>query len=456
MIKTIHEPARDINVRAEVDILVVGGGPAGIMAAEAAAQDKNLKVMLLEQRGFLGGNLVLGLPILSFLDADGNQVIKGATQRFVDRLAARGMATGHKRCKLHMSLTMVDPEEVKTEAWKIMEESGVDVLMYVFVSDAIVEDGKVKGVIIESKAGREAILAKTVIDCSGDADVAYRAGVECTKGDEKGLMQPPTLMFLMRGVNLPQVRDNVVNHSDEYAMDIMPPEQFAQGNFTMVGYRKQLAKAIAEDNLNITVARTIFMTGIKDDEVWVNMTRVSGVDGTDPVSYTYAERECRKQMYDVAKYLIKYIPGFENAYIAIVPPFTGIRETRVIVGKYVMTAEDLLGAYRCDDAIAVASYPIDLHHEVGGDCTLIYGEGPYDIAYRTLVPEKIKGLLVAGRCSSMNHGAMAATRVMSTVMAMGEAAGHAAAVAVADGVDVSEVDVKKVQQRILDNGGYLR
>ena len=452
--KTYFEPAREVKVRAEVDILVVGGGPAGIMAAEAAAKGGKTEVMLLEQRGFLGGNLTLGLPILSMLDKDGNQIIKGATGRFVERLQQRGKATGHKRCKLHISLTMVDPEAVKTLAWEIMDECGVEVLMYVNVVDTIVENGTVKGVIIESKAGREAILAKTVIDCSGDGDVAFRAGVECNKGDKDGRMQPPTLMFSMRGVDIDKVRDNVVNHSDEYGMDIMPPEQFREGNFTMVGYRKQLADAISK-GLNITVARTNLMIGLKDDELWVNMTRVSGGDATDPASYTAVERECRRQMYDVARYLIEYIPGCENAWIETVPPFTGIRESRVIVGKYVLTSEDLLEARKADDVIAVASYPIDLHLEVGGDCTLIYCKGSYDIPYRTLVPATIEGLLVAGRCSSMDHGAMAATRVMSTVMAMGEAAGTAARIAVEDGVNPSAVDVKRVQTALLENGGYL-
>lgn len=453
--KTFIEPQKELKVRAEVDVLVVGGGPAGIMAAEAAAKDKNLHVMLLESRGFLGGNLTIGLPILAFLDKNGNQIIKGAPQKFVDRLSKRGCATGHKRCKLHMSLTMVDPDMVKTVAWEIMDKQGVEVLLYVFVSDAIVENGEVKGVIIESKAGREVILAKTIIDCTGDADVAYRAGVECKMGDDQGRMQPPSLMFSMRGVNLQQVRDNVVNHYDEYTMDIMPAEQFKTGNFTMVGMRKQLADAISK-GYNITVSRTIFMTGIKDDELWVNMTRECGTDGTDPVSYTHAEHECRKQMYDVAKYLKEYIPGFEKAWIENVPPFTGIRETRVIKGKHVFTKEELLEGARFDDAIAVASYPIDLHHEVGGDCTLIYGKDCYDLPYGVLVPEKIENILVAGRSSSMTHDAMAATRVMSTVMALGEAAGTAARIALEDNVKPSQVDVKKVQAALKENGAYLR
>ena len=174
--KSIKEPARELKVRAEVDVLVVGAGPAGIMAAEAAAKDKNLKVMLIEQRGYMGGNLTIGLPILSFLGPKGDQVVKGGAQKFIDRMWAKGAASEHKPCKNHMSLTIIDPDQVKTVAWEIMDDAGVEVLLYVFVTDTIVENGKVKGVIIESKAGREVILAKTIIDCTGDGDVADLVG----------------------------------------------------------------------------------------------------------------------------------------------------------------------------------------------------------------------------------------------------------------------------------------
>ena len=173
--KTIKEPARDIPVRAEADVLVVGGGPAGIMAAEAAAGD-GLRVMLVESRGFLGGNLTIGLPILGFLGRKGNQIIEGSAQRFIDRLRARGAASEHRPCKNHMSLTIIDEEEVKRTALEIMEEKGVEVLLYTFFADAIREGDAVKGVIIESKAGREAILAKTVIDCTGDDPWNHYAG----------------------------------------------------------------------------------------------------------------------------------------------------------------------------------------------------------------------------------------------------------------------------------------
>lgn len=452
--KTIKEPAREIGVRAEVDVLVVGGGPSGIMAAEAAAKDKNLKVMLIESRGFLGGNLTIGLPILSFLGPKGNQVIRGAAQKFIDRLRAKNAAGEHKRCKNHMSLTIIDPEEVKTTAWEIMDEAGVNVLCYTFVSDSIVENGEVKGVIIESKAGREAILAKTVIDCTGDGDVAFRAGVECRKGDKEGGMQPPTLMYSMRGVEIQKLRDAICNEPQKYDMDVMPPEQFRTGHFITVGLRGCIKEA-QEAGLDIPVARTILITGLKEDEIWVNMTRVNGVDSTLPESYTKGEHDARKQMYVVAEYLRRFVPGFDKAWIETVAPFMGIRESRVIVGKYVMTAEDILQQKHFDDVIAVAGYPVDIHHAKGGDCTMLFCDDAYDIPYRVLVPEKIENLLVAGRCSSMNHEAMAATRVMSTCMALGEAAGTAARIALAASVKPSQVDVAEVQKALLANGAYL-
>ena len=448
------EPARELKVRAEVDVLVVGGGPAGIMAAEAAAKDKNLKVILLEQRGYMGGNLTIGLPILSFLGPKGNQVVKGAAQKFIDRMTAKGASSEHWPCKNHMSFTIIDPDQVKTVAWEIMDDAGVEVLLYVFVSDTIVENGKVKGVIIESKAGREVILAKTVIDCTGDGDVAFRAGVECNKGDENGGMQPPTLMFLMRGVEVQKLRDAICNEPEKYDMDVMPTSQFRKEKFITVGLRGRIIEA-QQKGYKVPVSRTILITGLGADEIWVNMTRVSGVDSTDPVSYTKGEHDARQQMYEVIAYLKDFVPGFENAWLERAAAFMGIRESRVIVGKYVMTAQDILEQKPFEDAIAVAGYPVDIHHAKGGDCTMLFCEDAYQIPYGVLVPEKIEGLLVAGRCSAMDHEAMAATRVMSTCMALGEAAGVAARIAVADNVEVSAVDVSKVQQALLENGAFL-
>ena len=451
---TITEPQREIPVRAEVDVLVVGGGPAGIMAARAAA-GKGLRVMLIESRGYLGGNLTIGLPILGYLGRKGNQIIKGLPQLFIDRLRARGAAGEHRPCKLHVSLTIIDPEEAKTVALEMLQEVGVEVLLYVFCADVVKNGDAVEGVVIESKAGREAILAKTVIDCTGDGDVACRAGVECRKGDADGGMQPPTLMFSMRGVATQRLRDAIAEHPDIYDMDIMPAESFRNEKFITVGLRNQIAKA-REAGIDLPVARTILITGMSEDEIWVNMSRVNGVDPTDPGSYTRGEIEARKQVYQIRKYLRQFVPGFENAWMDRVAPFMGIRESRVTVGKYVLTAGDILACRRFDDAVAVASYPVDLHHPKGGDCTLEYCGDCYDIPYRCLIPQKIDGLIVAGRNVSMTHLALASARVMAPAMALGEAAGKAASLSVKENVELRDLDVRKLQESLKAEGVYFR
>ena len=453
-IKTILEPERTIPVKDEVDILVVGGGPAGIMAARAAAES-GLKVMLIESRGYVGGNLTLGLPILGYLGRKGNQVVEGLPQMLIDRLRARGKASEHKPCKNHVSLTIIDSEEVKDVALEMLEDVGVKILFYVFCSDVIKEGNDVKGVIIESKEGREAILAKTVIDCTGDGDVAFRAGVECHKGDADGGMQPPTLMFCMRGVNVQELRDAIVNHPEEFDMDVMPTEQFKSGPFIVVGFRKKIEEA-REKGYSIPVARTILITGLADDEIWVNMSRVCGVDSTNPTSYTDGEITARMQNDEIERYLRDFIPGFEHAWRDKVAAFMGIRESRVIKGKYVLTADDILSCRKFEDAVGVARYPVDIHHSHGDDCTMMWCPDCYDLPYRMLVPEKVENLLVAGRCASMTHEAMASARVMSTCMVMGEAAGRAAKIAVEEGVPVSKVNVEAVREDLRENGAYLR
>jgi len=449
------EPSRTLPVRAEVDVLVVGGGPAGIIAAQAASGN-GLKVMLIEGRSYLGGNLTIGLPILGFLGRKGNQIINGLPQQFVDRLRAKGGATGHRPCPLHVSLTMVDPEKSKDVAYEIVKECGIQLLLNVFCSATIKSGNTVNGVIIESKAGREAILAKTVIDCTGDGDVAARAGAIFEKGNKEGGMQPPTTMFSMRGIDIPKLRMEVAENPEKYDVDIIPNKFFlGDQNFTFVGMRK-LIKEARSKGYKIDVDRTIIMTGMTPDEMWVNMSRVCGVDGTEPSSETVGEIEARLQNYDAARYLIDFVPGFENAWIYKIAPFLGIRETRRIVGEYMLTEEDILACRHFEDVVAVASYPMDLHHPKGGDCTLTWCEDCYDIPYRCLIPKGLEGLLLAGRCASTTHEAMASTRVMSICMAMGEAAGKAAKLAVLSGVMPSKVDVPALQKSLLSEGVYFR
>lgn len=455
MKKSIAESARELPVRNEVDVLVVGGGPSGIMAALAAAED-GAKVMLIESRSFVGGNMTIGLPILGFLGQKGNQIIKGLPQKYIDRLKSVQGSSEHRPCPLHMSLTLVEPEAVKTVALQMLTEANVEVLFYTFCAGVVKEGDDLKGIITESKAGREVVLAKVIVDCSGDADVAFRAGVPCEFGNEEGGVQPPTLMFSLGNVDTEKLRLSLSEEPRTYLTDFIPAEYFGQNNqFVLVGLRNLIKKA-QDEGLHLPTERTILITGLRKGEVWVNMTRVNGVNGTDPASLTRGEIEGRKQIEDIQRYLIEYVPGFENAYFLRTAPFLGIRETRRIQGLYTMDRDDIMSCRHFDDAIAVASYPLDIHHPVGGGCTLEWCGDCYDIPYRSLIPQQVRNLIVAGRAISTTHEAMSAIRVMAPCMAMGEAAGRAAKMAVKQGIQPADVDVKKLQQELLEKGAYLR
>ncbi len=449
--RSIDEPARTAPVSSEADVLVVGGGPSGIIAALAAAQD-GAKVALIEKRGFVGGNLTIGLPVLGFLSQKGEQIIKGLPQLFIDRLRAIDAAGPHQPCPLHVSITLIDPDAVDPTALAMLSEYGVSISLDTFCAGVIMDGPRLRGIVTEGKSGREAILAKTIVDCTGDGDAAFRAGVQCEKGDHRGRMQPPTLMFRMSGVDTEKLRASIAADSDAYDADSIPPDYFARNRrFIVVGLRKLIAKARA-DGLSVATDRTILITALRDGDVWVNMTRVKGIDGTDPRSLAAGEIAAAAQIDDIRRYLITYVPGFARAVQTAVAPFLGIRETRRIVGEYVMTREDILGCRRFDDAIAVGSYPIDLHSPGDGDCTLEWCGDCYDVPYRSLVPKGVQNLLVAGRCISTTHEAMAAIRVMSTCMAMGEAAGRAAAIAAREGISPSAIDITALRDRLRTRG----
>jgi hypothetical protein len=453
--KTITEPARELPVVREFDVLVVGGGPAGLTSALAAAE-AGLTVGLIDGRSFVGGNMTIGLPVLGFLSQKGVQIIQGLPQKFIDRLKTINAASEHRPCPLHMGITLVEPEAVKTVALRMLLEAGVDVMLHTQFANAIVVEDTIRGVIVESKSGRCAMLARLVIDCTGDGDVAYRAGVPCEKGNSEGGLQPPTLMFCLGGVDTEKLRMSICNEPRTYLTDFIPNEYFGQNHqFIVVGLRQQILAAQAA-GYNIPTGRTILITGLRKGEVWVNMTRVAGTDGTDLTSLSAGEAEGRRQVDDIHRYLVNYVPGFEQAYFTKTAPFLGIRETRRVVGEYVLNRDDVLGCRRFDDAIAVASYPIDIHRPGDNDCTLEWCGDCYDIPYRCLVPQKIENLLVAGRCISTTHEAMGAIRVMATCMAMGEAAGRAAAQAIQERVSPRRIDVGRLRKSLLAHGAYLR
>lgn len=452
--------ARDLPVVRETDVLVIGGGPAGIGAAVGAAR-AGARTLLVERYGFLGGNATASLvgPFMTSYSNDGSrQIIGGVFDELVRRMAQVGGAIHPEYVRAgsaeagyfrfgHDHVTPFDPEVLKVVAADIVLEAGCSLLLHSSFVEPIVEEGAVHGAIVHNKSGLQAIRARAVIDCSADADVAYRAGAETTKGREAdGKMQPMTMFFIISGV-------------DDAALDAYmrahPEEEGKLFHGLVEAARARGAFTIPRDKIGIY--RT------PEPGVWrVNTTRLLGLDGTSVEDLTRAEVEGRKQVFQLLSFMRRECPGLENVKLKETATQVGVRETRRIVGEYVLTLEDLASGRHFDDVIALAGYPVDIHpvEGTGGGVQSALDQGlraadVYEIPYRSLVPKGVRDLLVAGRCLSATHEAAGAVRVMPPCFAMGQAAGVASALAVEHAVAPHRVDVPELQQELREQGAIL-
>jgi hypothetical protein len=453
--KTIREPARDLPILREADVVVVGGGPTGICAAVSAARN-GARTVLVERHGFLGGNLVMWLPLFTYYDVDGNRIIKGIPQEFAERMEALGGASPHYRSELFNGYTIADAEMVKLVAQQMVLEAGVEVLLHAFFAGVVMDGDRIAAVVVESKSGRQAIVGRAYVDCSGDGDLAAAAGAPWEKGDAHGRLQPPTLMVTVRGVDVEAARMAALDGSAEHHVFPLSEEQVASNErLILVGMEELTELARARGEWDVPRRRVCFISTLEDDVVAVNMTRVLGVDATDADDLTRGELEARAQTDQVVRLLRKYVPGFENAELDLTAPMLGVRETRRILGDYVLTGGDVLEGERFADEVLLGGYHVDIHSPVDGTTVNLVPEGAYGIPYRCLLPRGVGNLLVGGRCISATHEGQAATRVMVTCMAMGEAAGCAAAMAVAGSITPREVDTDALRDRLRAQGACL-
>ncbi len=452
------------------DVIVVGGGTAGAPAAIAAARN-GAKVLVVEKNGYLGGASTSALvsPYANHYDANGEAVIAGLFKEIIDTLKEMGACHGPIRPRegnppwgKKPVITPFDDEYLKFLLTKMAKDAGVSFLYHTLLKDVIVEDGAVKGINVFNKSGTHTLLSKVIIDCTGDADVAVKAGAKTQKGREKdGEKMPVTVYCRVGNVNVDRVEEAIRNNLDNfrwYAIGSSEgdlPAGSQRKQLFCSGFLQEIAEAKEKGEYNIGRETLNLFTNVREGEVTINATRVNFIDGTNTSELTAAEVELRYQTMSVVEFLRQRIPGFEKSFLIKTANEAGVRETHRIIGEYVIQQEDVVKGTRFDDVVARGGYSIDIHNPGDSKSTWIKVDDSYDVPYRALLPVELDGLLVAGRCISATHEAAAAIRAMPSCVAIGEAAGTAAALATTKGVTPKAINVKELQQILSDNGVIL-
>jgi len=446
-------PPRQALIAQTCDVLVVGGGPAGMGAAMGAAQ-AGANVILAERYGFLGGNATAALvtPIMSFYTqhshdqvngavtmfptdhGTGDIAIGGALLDFVERLVKAGGAlspsynTGY--------VVPFDHEIFKLTAMEMLDEAGVQVLYHAFASGVIL-DSEYPAVVFETKSGPIVIRARMIIDCTGDGDAAAYAGALYDVGrEDDGLVQPMTLYFRLAEFQKSAFENYIKKH----------PEQWRGVH----GLWDLVARAQCDGELDLPREDILIFGTTHEKEISVNSTRVIRVLGTDVWDLTYAEWESRRQMRHIEDFFKRYVPGFEETYVIQSGVQVGVRESRRIKGDYTLTANDVLEAKSFEDAIARSTYPIDIHNPTGRGTILkrVKTGCSYEIPLRCCIPVGLDNILAAGRCISGTHEAHSSYRVMPVSMAVGQGAGVCAALCAMKKIKSRDVCFKDVRKEL--------
>ena len=421
-----------MNPDISAEVLVCGAGLSGFAAACCAARSGS-KVLLVERGSNVGGaaysNLVNPFMVPKF---EGQDLVKGIFSEVVARLKEQNAcAEGSLFDQPHI---VFEPETLQSVMFEMLEESQVKILFYSSVAASIVKGNEVKGAVVSGKSGEIKILSSCVIDATGDGDMAFLSGCEFEKGrTSDGLCQPATLMFRIGGVDT----------------DKMPKREEINSLYL---------KAKSSGKIRSPRENFLWFETVRQGEIHVNSTRIPKIDGTDVLDLAKAEIEGRKQAANLHAFLKESVPGFENSFVSRVADRVGIRESRRIKGEYTLTAEDVVEGRKFDDTVAKCNYPIDIHSPFGSS-TVFKKLGPgiyYEIPYRCMVPKKIDSLLVTGRAVSSTHEALSSMRIMPVCMALGQAAGTAAAISLKKRIRLRALDYADLRKALNEQEADLR
>lgn len=439
----VHVPEEERAAGRQVDVLVLGSGPAGSAAAIMAAR-MGADTLLVDFASVPGGVSTAG----------GMSHYTGTVDSRLYREVLQRMAEKNGKDAEGAHRTVIDTVTMTATWIELLEEAGVELLLYTMACEAVVEhsmegghsmeEGRsvVKGVVIQNKTGRSVLMAKAVIDATGDGDIAASAGVEFVKGRETdGMMQPATLMFRVAGVDM---------------ANAVFPGSFETEVYTERGELQRLAK----EKLPYPAGHVLLYRSTQEGVVTVNMTNAVDIDGSTAEGMTRAELTCRKQIPAIVDFLREYVPGYRGCYVISTASLIGIRETRHLKGVYALTGEDILAGRRFEDwVVRGAEFNFDVHNMTGGglDATGVQKEFPrgikYTIPYRCFLPCEIDGLLFAGRDISGTHIAHSNYRAMPICLAMGEAAGIAAGLAVRKDIPLRDVEASEIQACLEGSAG---
>lgn len=448
---------KELPVFRKVDVVVAGAGPAGIGAAVAAARN-GAKTLVFEAHGCIGGMGTSGMvsPFMTSYDTGCERmIIRGVFEELVDRMVKIGGAVDPRDVRNeqpyasyfhigHNNVTPFDPHAFKLIGMRMLRESGAELLLQTQFIDVIKNGDRITGVVIANKDGLSVIEAKIVIDCTGDADVAARAGVEYIMGNEEdGNLQPASMFMRIGGADM-----DVVNaHMREHSHEIRP----------FFGPYSWLIKEYAEDWGDFPRGEICVFADVTPGEFSINCSRILNIDATKAEDLTRATMIGQEQCQHIFNFLKKHAPGFENARLISTADAIGIRETRHIAGEYKLTGEEVAACKVHADAIACMATNMDTHNKKDpGGSFFIPKNGPYfTVPYRCLVPKGISNLLVAGRAISADAIAGSAIRMMPSCMAFGQAAGTAAAMAAAQSIAPKELDAQLLRHTLVQQGQFV-
>ncbi len=447
-------------------VIVAGAGPSGIVAAIAAARE-GAQTTLLEQNGFVGGVAGMGLGLQGFYDTSARRVIDGIPWEFVRRMIEGGLCVimrndddPHDPFYLSRYIRF-NPELFKRVATEMLLEAGVNLVARSMVTNVLREGNRVTGVVVENKSGSSQLLAECLVDCTGDGDLAARAGAEHEVGRRgDGLMQPMTMLFFLSHVNVPRAEQQGVLTRQPW--NVVEPERLVgkvnSYRLNLMPWVEQLHQAIPEvpritgTNFH-DYGNGIFHTG--------NFIHISHLDGSNGDQLAKAETVGRTVVWRLVEFLQRNVPGFEDANLVQIATHVGVRETRRIHGHYYLTVDDARQARQFADNVVQCGNLMDIHDNHSSDYekivagTQIEGGLSFGMPYRCLVPKGVDALLMAGRCVSGSREAQSSFRVMGTCMAMGQAAGTAAAMAARTGTVPRLIDPQALRARLVEVGAMV-